>query len=167
MSIPYSLTVRLVRPSKPEMGNKTYAVAQYARIMDLNALAEHMSSHDSKYNKGDILAILSQMASCIREQLLLGNKVVLDDMGAFSLVLRSTGAEDAESFSTSMIQKVMVRWTPSAKLENLVNDAQFHFAGSRKSQQEARVAERERLKAMASGSSDTEDPDDSGEDLGE
>ena len=48
-----------------------------------------------------------------------------------------------------------------------MNDAQFHFVGSRKSQQEARVAERERLKAMASGSSDTENPDDGGEDLGE
>lgn len=166
MSINYSLSVKPANPGKPETGNKTYAIAQYAQVMDLPDLAEHMSSHDSKYNKGDIMAVLTQLAACLREQLLLGNKVLLGDMGAFCPVLRSSGATDAESFSTDQITKVAVRWTPGRPFTTLRNDARFQFVGTRKSQVEARKAERERLNAMASGRTDTEEPG-GGEDLGE
>lgn len=148
------------------MGNKTYAVAQCARVLSLEDLAEHMSSHDSKYNKGDILAVLTQLASCIREQLLLGNKVVMGDLGAFSLTLCGSGADDAESFTTSLINKVKVHWSPSSCLSNLISEAQFHFVGSRKAQQEARAADRDRLSSMASGGSGTGNPDEGGEDVG-
>lgn len=168
MSIPYSLTVRDVRPGMPELGNKTFAVAQSARVMDLNDLAEHMSSHDSKYNKGDVLAILTQLASCLREQLLLGNKVVLGDMGSFSVSLVSEGAPDVENFNTSQIKKVKVRWTPSSRLSDLIKDAQFQFVATRKAQQDARNADRERLQSMASGNGGQDTPGGGGDDeLGE
>ncbi len=175
MAIPYSLTLRLVAPGKPELGNKTYAVAQCARVMDLAAIAEHMSGHDSKYNKGDVMAVLTQMSNCVREQLLLGNKVSLGDMGAFSVVLLGDGADNAESFSPSMIKKVKVRWEPSLQFSNLVQSASFNYVGTRESQSEARKAEREKLNEMATVKPETDDsngqtpdttPDDEGN-LGE
>ncbi len=141
--------MRLASPSKPELGNKTFAVAQSAKVMDLSDMAEHMSNHDSKYNKGDVMAVLTQLSGCLREQLLLGNKVVLGDMGAFSVVLIGKGADNAESFSTDMITKVKVRWEPSEKLSNLVQNASFHFVGTREAQSEARKAERAKLNALA------------------
>ena len=40
MAIPYSLTLRHIHPGEPEMGNKTYATAQYAEMMNLEDLLE-------------------------------------------------------------------------------------------------------------------------------
>ncbi len=167
MAIPYSLVLRSTSPGKPEMGNKTYAMAQSARVMDLDAIAEHMSSHDSKYNKGDVMAVLTQMSDCLREQLLLGNKVYLGGMGAFSLLLVCDGADNAENFSTALIKKVKVRWEPSTQFSNLLQDAEFTYVGTREAQSEARRAERKKLNEMASVKPETDgdgnqDPDDDG-----
>ena len=109
MSIPYSLALRHTQPGEPEMGNKTYPVAQVRTVMNLSDMAKHMSSHSSKYDKGDVMAVATQLTSCIREQLLLGNKVVLGDLGAFSVTLQADAADNAESFSTALIKKVKVR----------------------------------------------------------
>lgn len=137
------------KPGFPEQGNLTYPVAQYAQFLDLQAMAEHMESHNSKYNKGDVMAVATQLTSCIREQLLLGNKVELGDLGAFAVTLISDAADNAESFSTAMIKKVKVKWEPSIQFTDLIKEAQYTFVGSRKSQAAARKAERERLNALA------------------
>lgn len=158
MAIRYSLTVKPIDPANHQKGNKTFATAQYANIMELHDIAGHMSSHDSKYNKGDVMAVLTQMATCLREQLLLGNKVNLGDLGSFFIVLHGEGAENAENFNPAMINKVTVRWTPGTAFTNMRTEAQFQFVGTRKSQSEARKSERDRLNALASEKPGTEDP---------
>ena len=50
MSIPYSLALRQIHPGEPEMGNKTYPVAQVRTEMNLSDMAKHMSSHSSMYD---------------------------------------------------------------------------------------------------------------------
>ena len=81
MSIPYSLVLRQAVPGEPEEGNKTFPVAQYAQNLTMNDMAQHMASHGSKYHKGDIISVATQLVDCIREQLLLGNRVNLGDLG--------------------------------------------------------------------------------------
>lgn len=159
MSIPYSLALRLAKPGKPEMGNKTFPVAQYATNMDLNALAQHMTSHSSKYNKGDVLAVATQLVDCIREQLLLGNRVSLGDLGTFYVSLKARSANNAEEFTTSNIQRVNVRWAPSERFKNLENEATYTFVGSREAQAEARKAELDALNKDATVQPGTEEPD--------
>lgn len=149
MAIPYSLALRLAKPGTPEKGNKTHAVAQYYQLLDLGKMAAHMAGHASKYSKGDIMAVTTELTSCIREQLLLGNKIQLGDLGAFSVTLISKGADNAESFSTSLIQKVKVHWEPSAEFMDLLNDCEFEFVGTREAQAAARKAEKERLNEQA------------------
>lgn len=136
----------MAKPGKPEEGNKTYPQAQFREVMNLSDMARHMSSHSSKYDKGDVMAVATQLTSCIREQLLLGNKVQLGDLGAFSVSLI---ADNAESFSTALIKKVKVRWEPSSEFKDLINDASFEYVGTRKTQAEARKAEKEVLNNMA------------------
>ncbi|MBR6699140.1 MAG: DNA-binding protein [Bacteroidaceae bacterium] len=172
MAIPYSLVLRMNRPGEPEQGNKTYPVAQYDQLLDLNAMAKHMTSHGSKYDKGDIMAVATQLTSCIREQLLLGNKVMLGDLGSFSVMLASKAAANAEEFHTGLISQVKVKWEPSSEFRNLIKEAQFRFVGTREAQIEARKAERERLNALATlqpgTEEDTDTPDnEGGTDLGE
>ena len=161
MAIPYSLTLRHIHPGEPEMGNKTYATAQYAEMMNLEDLAEHMSSHGSKYDKGDIMAVVTQLASCIKEQLLLGNKVTLGDLGSFSVGLDAKAAPNAEEFSTSQIKRVLVRWSPSNTLSGLEKEASFEYVSTRKAQDEARKAEKELLNNMAT-IQPGQNPDDEG-----
>ncbi len=147
--INYSLGVRLARPGKPEQGNKTFPTAQYNKLLSTSDLAEHMSSHSSKYNKGDIMAILCQSATCIREQLLLGNKVELGDLGAFSVTLTSEGAENADAFTSANISDVKVRWSPSPMFKNLINEATFQYVASRAAQAEARANEKAAVNEQA------------------
>lgn len=164
MSIPYSLALRMVQPGKPKEGNKTYPVAQVRQVMNLSDMAKHMSNHSSKYDKGDVMAVATQLTSCIREQLLLGNKVVLGDLGAFSVSLKAKSANNAEEFSTSLIKKVKVRWEPSGEFEDLLNEVTFEYVGTRKAQSEARKAEKEALNNAATIQPGTDTPDEGGTD---
>ena len=161
MSIPYSLVLRQVHPGKPKEGNKTYPAAQYRQVLDLSAMAAHMTAHSSKYDKGDIMAVVTQLASCIRELLLLGNKVTLGDLGSFSVGLDSKAGPNAEEFSTSQIKRVLVRWSPSNTLSGLEKEASFEYVSTRKAQDEARKAEKELLNNMAT-IQPGQNPDDEG-----
>ena len=75
---------------------KAFAVAQYAEVMDIEKFAKHISSHGSVYSRADISAILYMTVDCMREQLLEGKKIRLGDLGDFSILLSSKGAEDAD-----------------------------------------------------------------------
>ncbi|MEE0869969.1 MAG: hypothetical protein U0L52_01140 [Bacteroidaceae bacterium] len=162
MPIPYSLVLCQVRPGKPEQGNKTYPVAQYAQNLDINAMAQHMASHGSKYHKGDIISVATQLVDCIREQLLLGNRVNLGDLGTFYVTLKAEAANNAESFSTSLITDVNARWRPSAQFKSLINEASFTYVGTRAAQAEARKEEKELLNSMATIKPGDEPDDDGG-----
>ena len=160
MSIPYSLVLRQRVPGYPEEGNKTFPAAQYAQNLSMNDMAKHMASHGSKYNKGDIIAVATQLVDCIREQLLLGNRVNLGDLGTFYVSLRAEAADNAEEFSTALIKDVNVRWAPSPLFKSLKNEATFTYVGSRESQAEARKAEKETLNSMATDKpTDKPEPD--------
>ena len=165
------MTLRQVQPGEPEMGNKTFPAAQYAQNLSMNDMAKHMASHGSKYNKGDIIAVATQLVDCIREQLLLGNRVNLGDLGTFYVSLRAEAADNAEEFSTALIKDVNVRWAPSPLFKSLKNEATFTYVGSRESQAEARKAEKERLNALATQQpgeeSPEEDDDQGGSNLGD
>ena len=75
---------------------KAFAVAQYAEVMDIEKFAKHISSHGSVYSRADISAILYMTVDCMREQLLEGKKIRLGNLGDFSILLSSKGAEDAD-----------------------------------------------------------------------
>ena len=154
----------MAKPGKPEEGNITHPQAQCRQVMNLSDMAKHMASHSSKYDKGDVMAVATQLTSCIREQLLLGNKVVLGDLGAFSVSLKAKAAPNAEEFSTSLIKQVKVKWEPSAEFKDLVNEASYEYVGTRESQAEARKAEKERLNALATQQPGEESPEEEDDD---
>ena len=149
----------MAKPGKPEEGNITHPQAQCRQVMNLSDMAKHMASHSSKYDRGDVMAVATQLTSCIREQLLLGNKVVLGDLGAFCVSLVSESADNAESFSTALIKKVKVRWEPSTEFQDLLNEATFEYVGTRKAQAEAREAEKKLLNQMATVQPDEDETD--------
>ena len=134
MAINYSLSARVANPSEQEIEKKIYATAQYNEVINLNDLAAHIASHGSPFSKGVILGILIDTVGCIRENLLLGNKVQLGDMGAFYITLSSEGIAKAEDFTASLIKGVNVRWSPSSEFKDLLNEASFRQVATRELQ---------------------------------
>ena len=71
---------------------------------------------------------------CMREQLLEGKKIRLGDLGDFSIVLSSKGAEDADKFTVQNITDVKVLWEPGSEFKNLLAEAEFNLVASRSAQ---------------------------------
>ena len=93
-----------------------------------------VSPHGSVYSRADISAILYIAVDCMREMLLEGKKIRLGDLGDFSLLLTSKGAEDADKFTSQNITGVKVQWEPGQEFKNLRDDAEFNLVASRSAQ---------------------------------
>ena len=70
----------------------------------------------------------------MREMLLEGKKIRLGDLGDFSLLLGSKGAETADKFTAQNITNVKVQWEPGQQFKNLLDDAEFNLVASRSAQ---------------------------------
>ena len=66
--------------------------------------------------------------------LLEGKKIRLGDLGDFSLLLASKGAETADKFTAQNITNVKVQWEPGQQFKNLLDDAEFNLVASRSAQ---------------------------------
>ena len=82
---------------------KWYAYPKAVSTLDLEGLASHMTEHNTPFSKGTIYGVLCDMVKCIKEQLLAGNNVKIDDLAIFSVGIRNSrgGAESEETFNTS------------------------------------------------------------------
>lgn len=134
--INYSVSLRK-NPMNKEAAPKAYGTAQVTDNISLPQFAQHISEHHSKYGKGDIYAVLIEMVTCMREQLLLGNSISLGDMGTFRVTIASKGADSIADFSESNIKKINVVWTKGDSFQNLVKDATFHQVLTRKEESQA------------------------------
>ena len=111
-----------------------FAISQYTDIMTIEKFAKHITSHGSVYSRADISAILYMAVDCMREMLLEGKKIRLGDLGDFSLLLGSKGAETADKFTAQNITNVKVQWEPGQQFKNLLDDAEFNLVASRSAQ---------------------------------
>ena len=68
---------------------KWFAYPLIEETLNLDSLAEHMSNHNSPYSKGVIKGLLTDMISCIKELLLEGKNVKVDDLAIFSLGIKN------------------------------------------------------------------------------
>lgn len=112
---------------------KWFAKNVVEETIDLDALAEHMSSHNCPYSKGAIKGVLTDMITCIKELLLEGKNVKIDHLAIFSLGIKNAkgGADSEEDFSISKnIQGVKFRARATGDLiaKNLNLDASLKKA---------------------------------------
>jgi len=75
---------------------KWFAKNVVEETVDLDALAEHMSNHNSPFSKGVIKGLLTDMIQCIKELLLEGKNVKIDDLAIFSLGIKNKLMADKE-----------------------------------------------------------------------
>ena len=100
---------------------KYYAFPVVEETMDLEALAEHMEEHNSGFSGAMCLGIMTAMVKCIKEQLLAGKNVKIDNLAIFSCGIRNRqGAASEEEFSISHnIQGVKFRARATGSLSNV------------------------------------------------
>ena len=80
-----------------------FAYPVLEETIDLDGLADHMSHHNSPYTKGTIKGQITDMISCIKELLLDGKNVKIDDLAIFSLGIKNKkgGAATEDEFNVS------------------------------------------------------------------
>lgn len=91
---------------------KWFAYPKIEETLNLADLSKHMASHNTPYSEGVIHGVLKDMVKCIKEQLLEGKNVKIDDLAIFSLGIKNSkgGSATEEDFSvTKNINGVKLR----------------------------------------------------------
>ena len=149
--IPYSVSM-LKNQMKPEEPAKAYANGQIREKMSTEKFIAHVASHNSVFSKGTIKGVLADVACCLREQLLNGNKIQLDGLGTFGFTLSSQGAESLEKFTATNIKKI------DTDLEGLIDDAVFEPVASRIAQAAVLKAEKNNETSVDLGAAKKKNP---------
>ena len=77
--------------------NKWYAYPVIEETMNLRQLAKHMAQHNSGFSEAQCLGVMTAMVSCIKEQILEGKNVKIDDLAIFSCGIRNKGGASSQS----------------------------------------------------------------------
>ena len=116
---------------------KYYAKPHVSETVDLDELADHMHGHNSPFSAGTIKGILIDAVTHIKELLLLGKNVKLDNLAIFYISIKNkVGADTADSFTVAKnIEGVRMRARATGDLRsvNLNLEANLKKYGSKKS----------------------------------
>lgn len=129
-------------PQKPNDAEKAYAKNQVNEVLTFDRFVKHIAEHNGVFSRGTVKGVISDMCSCLVEQLLNGNKVQMGELGTFGISLTSTGATDMTSFSADNIQEVNILFNPGPDFENLRSMARFNSVASRLAQAATLKAEK-------------------------
>ena len=105
---------------------KYYARPVVTQTIDLNALAEHMTEHNTGFSPGATKGLLTDMVKCIKELVLQGFAVKIDDLAIFSIGLKTKkGADSEDDFSVAKnIEGVRLRARATGNLTSSKLDLQ-------------------------------------------
>ncbi|MBO5426999.1 MAG: DNA-binding protein [Prevotella sp.] len=107
-------------PKSPSQG-KYFAWPVIEETMGLRELAKHMSEHNSGFSEAMCLGVITAMIRCIKEMILQGKNVKIDDLAIFSCGIQNMpgGATSVETFSvTKNIKGVKFRARATGSLSN-------------------------------------------------
>ena len=107
-----------------------YARPVIEETYDTAKLAKHMANHNTPFSSGVIKGVLSDMISCIKELILDGKNVKLDDLAIFSVgIVSKGGAQSPDEFSlANNVKGLKLRARATGELSN----AQINLEGQLK-----------------------------------
>ena len=91
---------RVTENSETETAGKYYARVSYKQTMSIQDMAHHMAEHNTMFSEGSICGILIDFVKCVREMVLMGNTVKIDNLAIFKATVEANGLEvlyDAEN----------------------------------------------------------------------
>ena len=107
-----------------------YARPAIEETYDTERLAKHMANHNTPYSAGVVKGVLTDMISCIKELILDGKNVKLDDLAIFSVgIVSRKGAASAADFTLAdNVKGLKLRARATGELSN----AQINLEGQMK-----------------------------------
>lgn len=107
-----------------------YARPVIEETFNIETLAKHMANHNTPYSAGVIKGVLADMISCIKELILDGKNVKLDDLAIFSVgIVSKKGATSVAEFSlANNVKGLKLRARATGELSN----AQINLEGQLK-----------------------------------
>ena len=107
-----------------------YARPVIEETYDTERLAKHMANHNTPYSAGVVKGVLTDMISCIKELILDGKNVKLDDLAIFSVgIVSRKGAASAADFTLADdVKGLKLRARATGELSN----AQINLEGQMK-----------------------------------
>ena len=123
----------MLRQNTNEMSSafgKYYAYPVVEETMDLQALAAHMEEHNTGFSEAMCVGVMKAMVECIKEMLLAGKNVKIDNLAIFSVGIRNKqGAVSPEMFTVANnIDGVKLR----ARATGTLSNANLNLAASLK-----------------------------------
>ena len=99
---------KVTESSESEQAGKLYARVSYKQTLSVQDMAQHMAEHNTAFSEGTITGILIDFVKCIREQVLNGNTVKIDNLAIFKATVEGNGLEtmydaDADKVATATI----------------------------------------------------------------
>ena len=112
-------TVRQYNNEQSPANGLWYAYPVVEDTVDLAALAQHMEQHNTGFSEAMCLGMMTAMVKCIKEQLLEGKNVKIDNLAIFSVGIRNkVGAKTEAEFSAANISGVKLRARATGTLSN-------------------------------------------------
>ena len=96
---------KVTESSEIEQAGKYYARVSYKQTMGVQEMAHHMAEHNTMFSEGSITGILIDFVKCVREMVLMGNTVKIDNLAIFKATVEANGLEtlyDAAQDKTAM-----------------------------------------------------------------
>lgn len=141
MAVSYSVSARK-NPNKPNDPAKFYAQVQASDECTFDTLTRTAADR-STVTAADAKAVMDNIMTILKEKLMSGQIVRLNDLGSFRLAISTKGAEAEDKFSASMIKKARVVFTPCKEIKNFLKTLEYR-----------------KTSTLATKSDDDSDPDD-------
>ena len=99
---------KVTETSESEQAGKLYARVSYKQTLSVQDMAHHMSEHNTLFSEGSITGILIDFVKCVREQVLNGNTVKIDNLAIFKATVEANGLDvlydaDADKVASATI----------------------------------------------------------------
>lgn len=118
---------RIVSCKNPQTNEVKYrATIALTSALTLDVISQRIEKK-STVSSADIKAVLDALQYEIMDALSQGSSVRLGDVGSFCPVLNSRTVDTEESFKASNIERVRVRFTPSAMLRHYLDVDRVSF----------------------------------------
>ena len=84
---------KVTESSESEQAGKLYARVSYKQTMSVQDMAHHMAEHNTLFSEGSICGILIDFVKCVREMVLMGNTVKIDNLAIFKATVEANALE--------------------------------------------------------------------------
>ena len=123
--IPYYVMTTQGGKSKGGSSRKAFARMPPTEKVEPRELLDNMVHKGSVASKGLMQGFLCDIFDSLVYFLLEGRRVTLDEIGSFSLSLKSEATASADEFNKDNIKGVNVVFTPSRKMKECLANAEF------------------------------------------